>query len=314
MTPRVSIIVVSYNTRELTLACLRSVFEQTFDTPFELLVVDNASTDGSAAAISAEFPQVALIANQANRGFAAANNQGLSRSCGRYLLLLNPDTLIEDRAIDRMVGFMEKNPDIGCSGCQVFEDAITIQRTCFRFPSAVHLWLDATGLSKSFPRSSWFGRYWYGDWDRRSARDVDVVSGMFMLLRREVYDAIGPLDEAYFVYGEEADWCFQMHRRGIRRVFTPIARIIHRDGGGKSTKLASRRMYVQMQKSLLIFLRKNRGVLSWAGAKLILCIANLGRWAVFRLFGLASGAERARAKASQSSAALRFHCLGASPE
>lgn len=314
MTPRLSIIVVSYNTRELTLECLRSVYAQTRETCFELLVVDNASSDGSVDAIAAEFPEVVLIANCENRGFAAANNQGLARARGGYLLLLNPDTLIEDGAIDRMVAFMDANPGIGCSGCQVFEDAQTIQRTCFRFPSVTHLLLDASGLSRVLPRSALLGRYWYGDWDRRSARDVDVVSGMFMLVRREVYDSIGPLDEAYFVYGEEADWCYQMHRRGICRVFTPVARIIHRDGGGKSTRLASRGMYVQMQKSLLIFLRKNRGPVSWMAAKALLCVANLGRWAAFSVLSMAGGTDRARSKASQSSAALRFHCLGTAPE
>lgn len=309
----VSIVIVGFNTRELVVDCLRSVYAGATKLHFEVIVVDNASHDGSAEAIAASFPQVRLIRNDLNRGFAAANNQGLRVAQGRYVLLLNPDTLIVDDALEKMIVWMDVHPDVGCSGCQVLEDQTTIQRTCFRFPSPLHVFLDLTGLSKAWPRSPFFGRYWYGNWDRRSERDVDVVSGMYLLVRRAVIESIGPLDESYFVYGEEADWCYKMHRAGIRRAFTPLARIIHRDGGGHSTKLASRRMYVQLQKSLLIFCRKNLGLGSWTVVKTMLSIAMAARWAICSLLGLIARADRARHKAAQSAAALRFHVLGREP-
>jgi GT2 family glycosyltransferase len=309
----VSVIVVNWNTCANLRACLRSVVAETRDSSWELIVVDNASADGSAAMVRAEFPSVRLVENDTNRGFAAANNQGLALANGRFALLLNPDTVVLDGAIDRAVRAADVDPSIGVLGCQVLVREGEIQRTCFRFPSARSLLLVATGLDRLIPAGWLGGGPWMRDWDRKSVRDVEVVSGMFMLVRREAIERVGPMDEAYFVYAEEADWCFRLRRAGWRCVFTPAARILHDGGGGRSTSLVKVRMHVQLQKSVLVFLRKNRGRASWLAAKAIYVAAALARMA---LWGIAASVARrpgARERWTLGAAALRFHLTGREP-
>ena len=280
----------------------------------QVIVVDNASSDGSAGMVGSEFPQVSLIANAANRGFAAANNQGLRCAKGRYLLLLNPDTLILDRAIDKAVAFLDQELDIGVMGCQVLETPQRIQRTCFAFPSPVNILLEQTALSSAFPHSRIFGRAWMGWWDRTSLRDVDVVSGMFMLVRRTAMEHVGLMDEAYFVYAEEADWCYRFWKVGWRCVFAPVAQIIHLDGGGNSTRLASARMYVQLQKSLLYFHRKHYGWMAWMAVRFLYACSSAARVLSFGVLALLKRAETVRHRRNQAVAALKYQLFGVQPQ
>jgi len=308
----VSVVVVSWNTRDALRACLASILEETRETAIEVFVVDNASADGSAAMVRTEFPSVSLVANAENRGFAAANNQALALARGRYVLLLNPDTRVLDGAIDRAVLAADADASIGVLGCQVLVREGEVQRTCFRYPSARHLLLVATGLERVLP-DAWFGGGpWMRGWDRGSERDVEVVSGMFMLVRGEAIRRVGPMDEAFFVYAEEADWCFRIRRAGWRCVFDPSAKIVHADGGGKSTSQVRARMHVQLQKSTLVFLRKNRGRASWLGAKTTYVVTEAARAALWGALSLV-GRKSARDKARCSVAALRFHLLGRTP-
>lgn len=314
MTIDVSVIIVSWNVKEILRNCLRSIAAET-RASHEVIVIDNASRDGSAAMVQDEFPEVVLIANTDNRGFAGANNQGLAVARGRTLLLLNPDTLVVDGAIDKTLAFADARPGIGCVGCQVFYDEAmtTIQLTCFRFPSLLNVFLAISQLAALFPRSRFFARERMPWWDRTTEREVDVVSGMYMHVPRAVLDAIGPLDDAYFVYAEEADWCYRMARAGFPRVFTPSARIIHLEGGGKSARLASVKMYVQLQESLLIYHRKNLGVISWALAKALYAAGMTARGTLMAIGSRLGGGERAAMKAKQSFAAVRFHLTGRRP-
>ena len=270
MIPDVSIIIVSWNTRDVLRDCLHSIADQT-TRAHEVIVVDNNSNDGTAEMVSREFPTVTLIANDTNRGFAAANNQGIRIANGRYLLLLNPDTVVLDKAIDTMVDWCDRHPDIGCAGCQVLQAENTIQRTCFADLSPLNLLLTEVGLHNVLPRWRFLGRAEYAWWDRCTERDVDVVSGMFLLVPRHVVEAVGLLDESFFIYAEEADWCRRIRNAGFRCKFTPIARILHRDGGGQSTAQIKPRMYVQLQKSKLIYARKHDGLLGYMAAKMICC-------------------------------------------
>jgi GT2 family glycosyltransferase len=309
----VTIIIVNYNTRELLLNCLRSVYEQTREGFVKVVVVDNASRDGSAATVAGAFPQVELIANTENRGFAAANNQGLRIAEGRYVLLLNPDTIILDQAVEKAVAFADQNPDVAVVGCQVLENEKTIQRTCFAFPSLLGLILAGTGLNRIFPRSRIFARHNMGWWDRDTQREVDVVSGMFFLVRQEAIRRIGLMDEDYFVYAEETDWCWRFWRAGWRCVFFPSARIIHLDGGGKSTAQASVKMYVQLQKSLLLFFRKHLGRCSCFLARMVFILTMAARAAVWSVGSLFTTQSAARQKRIQSAAALQYHLFGREP-
>jgi GT2 family glycosyltransferase len=310
----VSVVIVSWNTRDILRGCLRSVFEQTQDVSFKVIVVDNNSHDGSAEMVRAEFPTVKLISNAKNRGFAAACNQGMQAGSARYILLLNPDTVVLDDAISRCVRYADLQPDVGVVGCQVLENENRITPTGFSFPSPLNVFLALSGLSRAFPHSRLFGRPELSWWDRHSERDVDVVTGMFMLVRREAIAQVGLMDEAYFVYSEEADWCYRFSQAGWRRVFTPSARIVHLDGGAKSTKQASKKMFVQLQKSAMIYHRKNLGLASSWLLKLIYIASNFVRMIAWFILSVVNRDSRNWHRSAAARAALVYHFTGNEPK
>lgn len=313
MTLELSVIIVNWNTRALLAGCVRSVLANLDAIDVEVIVIDNASGDHSAEMIARDFPAVRLIANETNRGFAAACNQGLRAAGGRYLLLLNPDTVVLDDAIARTLDYARRHPEAGMVGCRVLERPGTVQRTCFRFPSPLNTLLWVSGAMACFPRSPLARRAAYGGWRRDDERDVDVVSGMFMLVRREAVEQVGLMDEGYFVYAEEADWCYRFRRAGWRCRFTPIAEILHVDGGGQSTRQASVRMYVELQKGYLRFHRKHLGFVAWGTTKTLFALAMPAR-ALWWSARAALGDEPAAAhKARQAAAAARYHWTGAEP-
>lgn len=312
--PDVSVVIVNWNTRDMLRDCLRSVYEQTRDIAFEVIVVDNASKDGSTAMVRAEYPQTVVIENRENRGFASANNQAMASCRGRYVLLLNPDTIVLDGAVQKTVVYADAHPDAGIVGCQVWENESVIQQTCARFPSVWSTFVQAVGLYRLFPWSCWVGRERLPDWNRDTEREVDVVSGMYMLVRREAIEAVGMMDEDYFVYAEETDWCWRFWKAGWRCVFTPVARIIHRDGGSKSTEQVSVKMFVQMQKSLLIFHRKQRGIFSWLAVKMIYTFFMFLRFLCFEARSILGRNGPSSRKAAQSLAALKFQLLRTEPK
>jgi GT2 family glycosyltransferase len=308
----VSVIIVNWNTRDLLRNCIRSILAQT-NVAHDIIVVDNASRDESADMVRTEFPDVTLIANSENNGFAAANNQGLRVARGRTVLLLNPDTLILDGAIDKMLGWLDRHPGVGCVGCQVLEGPGVIQRTCFADPNLVDFVIVEFGLLRLAPWIPFFGRSWYTDWDRRSERAVDVVSGMFMLVPRTVMDAVGLLDDAFFVYGEESDWCRRIRKAGYTCVFSPEAQIIHLDGGSKSTSQIRSRMYVQMHKSHLIYTRKHSSTLGYAAIRGLYMVTSALRLGVFSALRLVKSDENAKARVRLARASLMYHLTGKEP-
>lgn len=310
----VTIIIVSYNTRDDVCECISSALEATHEVSLQVIVVDNASADGTSEKVRADFPDVKLIANPDNRGFAAANNQGLAIASGRYVLLLNPDTVVLPGAIDRSVEWADARSDVAVVGCQILERPGEVQRTCFRFPSPYDVFVTTTGLTSAFPRSRIFSGHNLPDWDRSTERDVDVVSGMFMLVRGEAIEAVGVMDEAYFVYGEETDWCFRFRRAGWRCVFTPVGQVIHKEGGGRSTVQRRVQMFVQLQKSILIFMRKQKGVLAWAIAKALYTTSMVSRWLLWSGAMIFSRREDLAVRRAEAGAALRFHLTGAMPK
>jgi GT2 family glycosyltransferase len=310
----VSVVIVSWNTRDILRNCLRSVFEQTREVSFDVCVVDNNSHDGSSEMVRAEFPEVKLIANAENRGFAAACNQGMRIAQARYVLLLNPDTVILEDAISRCLRYADHHADVGVVGCQVLDDIDRVSPTGFSFPSPWNVFLALSGLSRAFPRSRLFGRPDLGWWERNTEQDVDVVTGMFMLVRREAIAQVGMMDESYFVYSEEADWCYRFAQAGWRRVFTPCARIMHLDGGAKSTSQVSSKMFVQMQKSSMIYHRKNLGLVAWSMLKAIYIVSNCVRMIAWFILSIVNRDMRMRRKSAAAKAALVYQFLGIEPE
>ena len=312
ISPAVSVIIVNWNTQALLRNCLASVTEQT-KSAHEIIVIDNASRDGSAEMVAREFPAVRLIANQNNRGFAGGNNQGLRIARGANLLLLNPDTIVLDGAIDKMLAWLARNPDVGGVGCQVLERPDKIQKTCFADPNPVNVAIIELGLMRLSPWLPRLGRPWYVGWDRQSQRDVDVVSGMFLLVPRAVMDKVGLLDEAFFIYAEEADWCRRIRRAGWRCVFAPVAQIIHLDGGSKSTDQIRSKMFIQLQKSHLIYARKHHGALGHAATKSLYVGSALLRGALFAPLAWLRRDATSRARLRLAGAALRYHLAGQDP-
>ncbi len=279
----VSVVIVNWNTVDILRDCLNSIYKETRGITFETLVIDNASSDSSVHMVRNEFPNTILIANKDNRGFAAANNQGLRQAQGRYLLLLNSDTLILDGAIQKTVRYADAAEGVGVLGCQVWENETTIQYTCFRFPTPWNLFCVITGLAKLAPKSRLFGGDRMREWDRRDEREVEVVSGMFMLVRRAAFEQVGYLDESFFIYCEEADWCYRMKKAGWRNVFWPGARIVHRDGGGKSTEKVNIKMEVQLVRSTLFYIRKHYGPVSEALVRFTILVTALVKLCFYSL-------------------------------
>lgn len=236
-----SIIVVSYNTKALIIACLRSVFEQTSG-DFEVIVVDNASQDGSASAIAKEFPTVHLITSPENLGFAGANNLAAERASGEFILLLNPDTVILDRAIDKVMDFAHRQPEARIwGGRTLFGDGSLNRASCWRRMTLWNIFCRSSGLTVLFPKNAVFNSEAYGDWARDTERHVDIVTGCFLMIRREDWVALGGFDLTFFMYGEEADLCLRASRElGARPMITPEATLIHY--GGASEKVRADKM------------------------------------------------------------------------
>lgn len=253
----VSIIIVNWNTKRLLRDCLSSVYEHTGEVDYEIIVIDNASTDGSAGMVKNDFTQVILIENSENRGFAAANNQGMAVAKGRYVLLLNSDTVVLDNSIANTVLFADENPQAAVTGCRVLNPDRTLQRTCFMFPSILNMLLSSTYLYKLFPKNRFFGREQMTWWDRSDVRNVDVVTGCFMLVRREAIEQVGMMDEQFFMYGEETDWCYRFWKKEWTVMFAPVGEIIH--FGGQSAAKKPVAMIVQLRLSILKFIKKHYG-------------------------------------------------------
>ena len=208
MSVDVSILIVNYNTCRLTMDCLRSVYDSETNFSYEIILIDNNSRDESVETISREFPDVTLIANQENTGFARANNQGMEISSGRYVLLLNSDTVVRKDTLETMISFMDNRPDVGASGCKIILPDGSLDKACKRgFPTPSASFYYAFGFSKLFPDKPRFNGYQLGYLDPDLDYPVDCLVGAFMLLRRETIEQVGGLDEEFFMFDEDLDWC-----------------------------------------------------------------------------------------------------------
>ncbi len=289
----ISIIIVSWNTKDILYGCLKSVSEQTKNIDYEIIVVDNASTDGSVEMVKKNFPAVILVENSKNRGFAAANNQGIAVAKGRYVLLLNSDTIIINDAISKTVSVADNNPDAAVVACKVLNPDGSLQPTCFMFPSILNMVLSSSYLYKLLPRSRFFGREQMTWWDRNDVRQVDVVTGCFMLVRQTAIERVGLLDEQYFMYGEETDWCYCFKQAGWKVMFTPVGEIIHL--GNQSSKSHPASMLLQLRGSILIFMKKHHGPMGYAFACVLVCAFFALRVPIWAFLALVPGRKQKNA-------------------
>lgn len=238
----VSIVVVSYNVRELLRQCLRSV--EGTNPSREVIVVDNASADRSAAMVREQFPSARLIENAENRGFAAANNQGFARSQGRYVLMLNPDTAVRGGALKTLVRFMDEHPRAGACGGRLYYGDGTPQHSAFAFPTLAQIWLDFFPLNWRLTNSRLNGRYPREEYARGEPFEVDHPLGADLMVRRETAEQVGWLDEGFFIYCEEIDWCMRIRRAGWQIWCVPRAEIVHHEA--QSTRQFREKMFVEL--------------------------------------------------------------------
>lgn len=245
-----SIVIVSFNTCELTHQCLTQVARYSHGLQCETFVVDNASTDGSADMVAREFPWVRLIRLKKNRGFAGGNNAALRHARGRYLLLLNSDAFLAPGVLAKTMAYMARHPGIGILGCKLTDPDGRLQPSARSLPNALNKILHITGLAGRFPRSRFFGRVDYSWWDHATPRSVGWVVGAFFLIRRQAMSQIGLLDERYFLYFEEIDYCLAAHRKGWQVVFFPDAAVVHL--GGQSAVRSGHRVSTKGRQMITI--------------------------------------------------------------
>jgi hypothetical protein len=287
----VSIIVVSYNTRDLTLAALRSIYAQTRDPSFEVLLVDNASRDDSALAVAQEFPQVALRALPENLGFGAGVNLAAREAGGRYLLLLNPDTRVLDHAIDRLVELADAKPERGIyGGLTRYEDGRLNPSSCWNRPTLWSAFAQASGLSALFRESPLLNPQPVAP-ERLAAKlaDVDIVSGGFLLIRRDLWHRLGGFDPDFFMYGEDFDLCLRARALGARPCVFTAARIVHH--GGASEPEAGDKL-VRLLRAQAILFRKH-----WGAPAAALGVRCLQLWMLTRRIGYRAAGWAGRPRA-----------------
>ena len=233
-----SIIIVNYNVKEFLQNLIHSIEKASTNLTKEIIIIDNASDDGSVDFIKEKFPQIKLIANQTNLGFGKANNIGLKQATGKYILLINPDTLVAEDTFEKMIQFFESNKNIGLAGCKILNPDGTLQLACRRsFPGPWTSFTKVTGLSNLFPNSKIFARYNLTYLDENKSYEVDAISGSFMMMRKEVYEKVGGFDEQFFMYGEDLDLCYRIQKAGYKVFYVHSTQIIHYKG--ESTKRSS---------------------------------------------------------------------------
>jgi hypothetical protein len=250
-----TVCIVSWNTCDDLRHALTSVFEREGEAAFEVIVVDNASADGSADMVRREFPGAELTVNRANRGFAAANNQALRGARGRYCLLLNSDAVAHAGAFANLVRFMDDHPDAGAVGLRVLNPDATLQYSCRRFPTIAAGLFRKVPLGRLIPDNRWNREYLMSDWAHDTAREVDWVSGAAMCLRAAALAQVGLLDEAYYMYCEDVDWCYRARQAGWKIYYLPQAVVTH--AIGRSSDQRALRMVAEFHRSMLHFWRKN---------------------------------------------------------
>lgn len=281
-----TVIIVSFNTRDLLLQCLDTVVDsleraaqggrlsldaRAISRGYEIIVVDNASSDGSSSAVRRHYPEVRVIENEFNRGFAAANNQAIEVSQGRYLLFLNPDTQVRGNAVTDLVRFLDRYPRAGVVTCKLLNPDGSLQHSAFHFPSLWMAFFDFFPLSYRLLNSRLNGRYPLRAY--RSAFEIDHPLGACMLVRREVIERVGAFSEDYYMYCEEIDWCFRIKQDRWRIFCDPQAEILHL--GGQSTEQLPDQMFVELFRSRLTLFRTYYNPLYRVAAKVIIA---LGLW------------------------------------
>lgn len=253
-----SVIIINYKTKEMTINCIDSVYESHMQgIEYEVIVVDNASNDGSIEAVALRFPEAIIIQNNENLGFSKANNIGMHRAKGNYILLLNSDTIVEQNTLSKSLKFIKARPRVGALGCKVVLENGQLDAACKRsFPTPANGFYHALKLDIRFPKNERFGEYNLTFVNENKIFSVDCVMGAYMLVPKSVIDQVGMLDEDYFMYGEDIDWCYRIKQGGYQIIYYPEVRIFHykkASGIGKRNAKVIKAFY----DSMIIFYNKH---------------------------------------------------------
>lgn len=272
----ISIIIVSWNVRDLLLRCLTSLRQEADAVETEIIVVDNASQDGTAAAVRAAFPEVRVIANTENRGFTGANNQGLALAGGDCLFLLNPDTEVRPGALLELRRYLAEHPQVGIIGPRLRYPDGSIQPSRRRFPGLLTLFTESTIVQEAWPGLPWFDRFYLADRSPDETQAVDWIVGAAMFVRGEVYAQIGGLDEDFFMYSEELDWCRRAGAAGWQVIYHPAAEVLHHEGRSSGQVVAAR--HIRFFSSRVRYTRKYHGRLAAASLRAWLLATFVWQW------------------------------------
>lgn len=287
--PDVSVIIINWNTRDLLAECLETVLKHAGSVTVELIVVDNASTDGSQIMLQQRFPQVRLIANEANVGFARANNQGMVVSQGRYALLLNSDAFVTPGSLENLIGLADAQPRAGIVGAHLLNADGTFQASHTPFPGLWQEFLILSGLGRLFYNPNYPSR---GPEEAKGPQAVDYVEGACLLVRPQAFRETGGLDEGFFMYAEEVDWCYTMYQKGWQVWYHPEAKIVHLGGGSSKNRRPQREG--DLYSSRVRFFRKHYGNW-WAQLlKLLIYILTAPKIILHGLLRLVSGGRYGR--------------------
>jgi N-acetylglucosaminyl-diphospho-decaprenol L-rhamnosyltransferase len=292
----VSVIIVSFNSREHLRACLASVTAGVANLEIEVIVVDNGSVDESAEYVRRSFPDARLITNDQNRGFAAANNQALEFASGRYLLLLNPDAFLLPGALNRLVAFMDARPDIGAVGPMLLNADGTLQRSIGRFPSVLNQVASSLMITRLLPRCATLNEIERRPWVYQEQRAVDWLFGAVLMVRRTAAAQVGPLDDQFFVFCEEKDWCLRLRQAGWGVWYAPEASATHI--GREGLRDAETLWLLVLSK--LLFVRKHHGPTVGAGAFVVTTLGLVLRAMCYGVLGLLGRRGGLRAGSSRA--------------
>lgn len=256
--PEVSIVTVSWNVKELILECIQSVYEKTQNYSFEIIIVDNDSKDGTPEAIEKKYPEVKLLKNKNNSGITVANNQGIKASKGQYICLLNPDTHLINNAIDLLVKYLEENTSVSAVGPQSINFGNVIEESCRK--GSMSIWtefLDMTTLTARFPKNRIISRHRLGYWDHMSIRSVDHIATECFIVRKNLLNQIGVMDEQFFMYGDDTDFCRRIKNSGGEIIYFPHAKIFHHKG---SSSKQNSEIPIVVKESYYKYFSKHHGV------------------------------------------------------
>jgi GT2 family glycosyltransferase len=287
----ISVVIVAWNARHYLELCLESLAAAPPHRSMEIIVIDNASADGTVEMMEARFPYVTLIKSGENLGFAKGNNVAIRQCKGRYIALVNPDVIVFPGCLDALADFLDQNPKVGNVGPRVLNPDRTLQSSCRRFPTLWNNFCSATGLASVFKDSRFFAgeHMFYFPHDR--TMPVDVLVGCFSFIRREAFEVVGLLDEGLFMYGDDVDWCRRSWNVGWQVVFYPGAESIH--DRGKTTAPYPVRFAVAQQKSILHYWSKHHGFFGVLGIRTILFFRHLVRYSLAVVAGLARAKQSA---------------------